>query len=930
MKLIFAIILILTVYSMSKRLEYPYEMPSSYMDFSGALSDRYDWDFLNSLEDDAMKVADILASAFPDELTQSWYRFIAYDELMEISKYLWPSVTAKHGTNILCLYTAIMDIVCSTQIIALAQDSTYILHANIYNAINLDKENWGVDLKIPHDSFARLLINFDVTYSPDPYSDPISTGKAISVAGFPGVYMASVNEDKTFRTASVGANLKSIYAETISNFLLAVRLGYTNLGTWWLRQEMFTNWFDSDPCSNVMQTITFNTDYHFACTFDDGTQSQIVRPGPGTEYNHLIGDGQSSVAAVAGYPYEGEYTRDGCATPGDTVPCDAPPSYLMYDPLSFVFDNLEGRGSSKNTPEYISNFIFESYPVRIGLSGGSVSMDANDTYAMIQKCRELSDGDVVESCNNFIPAFDWGIFILSMVLSLFIVFIWIWGAKYNETWEKEYDTELAKNNGTPDLDFHLSPGWYKKWLYVLSFGVIYTIYVITYIGVGFEVELGADEAHCDRIDMSTQCLLIQASSILYFYPISLVIWFCCLLLKDSSISENLTHTIRDLDDYGFGVIYTIYVITYIGVGFEVELGADEAHCDRIDMSTQCLLIQASSILYFYPISLVIWFWGAKYNETWEKEYDTELAKNNGTPDLDFHLSPGWYKKWLYVLSFGVIYTIYVITYIGVGFEVELGADEAHCDRIDMSTQCLLIQASSILYFYPISLVIWFCCLLLKDSSISEVFYYFFPVPLGVIEFDPYHQGFGRLWFLFFVFIARSAILTINWLVWWLSGLFSNSLECLKQPIISSKRRSDHGSCGYFWKNLLEFNIIPSLLCYSLSLPTWVFIDDDQLISTSDIVLAIVCLSGAIFELIARIQFQRFKVNYFRRSKSIGSLTTIEHQDAGEKLEVKCDFGLWKYLPKPDALGEIVFCRARLELAANRQTAMAKRNYLRRL
>ncbi|GKT17621.1 hypothetical protein ADUPG1_011145 [Aduncisulcus paluster] len=469
-------------------------MPSSVMDLSGDYSNMYDWDFLNSLEDDAMIIADILASAFPDELTQNWDRFIAYDEMMQISKYLWPSITAKHGTNILCLYTAIMDIVCSTQIIALAQDSPYVLHSNIYNAISLDKENFGVDLKIPHDSFARLLINFDVTYKPITYKKPITTGKAISVAGLPGVYLASVNED-SFRVASVSSDLQSLHDNSISSILQSMR-DRGDIGTQWLRGKIFD---DSNVCDITATNMTYN--YHFACTFDDNTPSQIVHTEYHytAEYNHLIGDGQSSVAAVAGYPYEGESTRDGCDITGDTTDCDAPPPYLTYDPLSFVFDNLEGRGSSKNTPKYISNFIFESYPVRIGLSAGSISMDANDSYAMIQKCQELANGDVVESCVNFIPAFDWGVFILSLILSLFIVFIWIWGAKYNETWEREYIFELSKNR-IPDLDFHLSPGWYKKWLYLLCFGAIYALSVGYYIGVGFSTDLGLDDANCDITD----------------------------------------------------------------------------------------------------------------------------------------------------------------------------------------------------------------------------------------------------------------------------------------------------------------------------------------------------------------------------------------------------------------------------------------------
>ncbi|GKT13711.1 hypothetical protein ADUPG1_010318, partial [Aduncisulcus paluster] len=179
-----------------------------------------------------------------------------------------------------------------------------------------------------------------------------------------------------------------------------------------------------------------------ACTFDDSTTSQIISTGTLTD-GHSIADDGDAVAAVAGYSYSGAYSRDGCDDDSGK-PCDAPPSYLTYDPLSFVFDNLEGRGSKKNTADYISNFIFRSYPVRYGQTVASVSMDANDNFDMIQKCQELVNGDVVESCIDILPGFEWGVFILSVLLALFIILVWLWGAKYKETWQEEYNSRHEK------------------------------------------------------------------------------------------------------------------------------------------------------------------------------------------------------------------------------------------------------------------------------------------------------------------------------------------------------------------------------------------------------------------------------------------------------------------------------------------------------
>ncbi|GKT33567.1 hypothetical protein ADUPG1_007431, partial [Aduncisulcus paluster] len=372
MKLLFVAFLALFAIALAKPVEYPYAMKKGSIDLT-TTANMYDLDFLATFEDDVMKVADILASTFPDLLTSNWEGYVGYQEIHNlIENNVWSSVTVKYNNNILYLYAAVMDFVCSTQVIALAQDAPYTLHGNLYNTLNFDKANFGVDLSIPHDTFEHLFVDWTVTYRTQPSANP-TVGRAIGIVGLPGFYMASTNES-TFTVASISSDLESLYDNGGVYYALdTIRSGKENdivVGTYWLRDMMFNK--IGNPCTDLDGIAIVAYEYLVACTFDDSTTSQIISTGTLTD-GHSIADDGDAVAAVAGYSYSGAYSRDGCDDDSGK-PCDAPPSYLTYDPLSFVFDNLEGRGSKKNTADYISNFIFRSYPVRYGQTVASVSM----------------------------------------------------------------------------------------------------------------------------------------------------------------------------------------------------------------------------------------------------------------------------------------------------------------------------------------------------------------------------------------------------------------------------------------------------------------------------------------------------------------------------------------------------------------------------
>ncbi|GKT34840.1 hypothetical protein ADUPG1_008118, partial [Aduncisulcus paluster] len=231
MKLLFVAFLALFAIALAKPVEYPYSMKTGSFNFTSGTA-TYDLDFLATFEDDVMKVADILASTFPDLLTSNWSNYLGYQEIQNlIENNVWSSVTTKYNNNILYLYAAVMDFVCSTQVIALAQDAPYTLHGNLYNTLNFDKANFGVDLSIPHDTFEHLFIDWTVTYSSKVTVTP-TTGRAIGVVGLPGVYMASTNES-TFTVASIGSDLEDLVTNGgISTALTSIRKGST-MGTYW-------------------------------------------------------------------------------------------------------------------------------------------------------------------------------------------------------------------------------------------------------------------------------------------------------------------------------------------------------------------------------------------------------------------------------------------------------------------------------------------------------------------------------------------------------------------------------------------------------------------------------------------------------------------------------------------------------------------------
>eukprot|EP00764_Aduncisulcus_paluster_P011755 gnl/Carplike_NY0171/468_a649_2924.p1 GENE.gnl/Carplike_NY0171/468_a649_2924~~gnl/Carplike_NY0171/468_a649_2924.p1 ORF type:complete len:518 (+),score=120.77 gnl/Carplike_NY0171/468_a649_2924:3-1556(+) len=139
---------------------------------------------------------------------------------------------------------------------------------------------------------------------------------------------------------------------------------------------------------------------------------------------------------------------------GKAVLSDGTEMSVDSDACAFLIANIPNEPDSKKTiPDEFSNYYFRVYPSRTDQTFATFVPSSDGIDANVQHCQSLVNGDVVESCIDILPAWNTGIFILSLCLSLVIVFAWWYGANYKETWNEKYQRKIAENkaNGIDDI-----------------------------------------------------------------------------------------------------------------------------------------------------------------------------------------------------------------------------------------------------------------------------------------------------------------------------------------------------------------------------------------------------------------------------------------------------------------------------------------------